>query len=107
MELIDGKAVSEHALRLVIDPDKIDPKYVFCYLNTAHGKRVLESLAYGSVIITLGEEFVANIDLPLLSKEAQDTISAKIKRYSSLLDEATRLENEAVSLVEAEIEKWN
>lgn len=106
-DTLNGKAVSEHALRLVIDPDKIDPNYVFCYLNTAHGKRVLESLAYGSVIITLGEEFVANIDLPLLSKEAQDTISAKIKQYSSLLDEATRLENEAVSLVEAEIEKWN
>ena len=106
-DTLNGKAVSEHALRLVIDPDKINPNYVFCYLNTAHGKRVLESLAYGSVIITLGEEFVANIDLPLLSKEAQDTISAKIKQYSSLLDEATRLENEAVSLVEAEIEKWN
>lgn len=106
-DTLNGKAVSEHALRLVIDPDKMDPKYVFCYLNTAHGKRVLESLAYGSVIITLGEEFVANIDLPLLSKEAKDTISAKIKQYSSLLDEATRLENEAVSLVEAEIEKWN
>lgn len=106
-ETLNGKAVSEHALRLVIDPDKMDPKYVFCYLNTSHGKRVLESLAYGSVIITLGEESVANIDLPLLPQEAKDEISAKIGQYSTLLDEATRLENEAVSLVETEIDKWN
>ena len=106
-ETLNGKAVSEHALRLVIDSNKIDPRYVFCYFNTKHGKRLLESLAYGSVIITLGEEFVRNIDLPLLSIETQKSISNTIGQYTMMLDEATRLENEAIGLVESEIEKWN
>lgn len=104
---LNGKAVSEHALRLVIDKSKIDPKYVFCYLNTKHGKRLLESLAYGSVIITLGEDLVGNVDLPLLPGDTYAEIVNLISNYSTNLDEATRLENEAVSLVEAEIEKWN
>ena len=106
-EILDGKAVSEHALRLVIDADKISPQYVFCYLNTQHGKRTLESLAYGSVIITLGEEFVADIDLPIIATDKINRITELIKTYQELIDKSTHLENNAVSMVESEIEKWN
>lgn len=106
-EILDGKAVSEHALRLVIDADKISPQYVFCYLNTQHGKRTLESLAYGSVIITLGEEFVADIDLPIIATDKINRITELIKTYQELIDKSTLLENNAVSMVESEIEKWN
>lgn len=106
-EILDGKAVSEHALRLVIDADKISPQYVFCYLNTQHGKRTLESLAYGSVIITLGEEFVADIDLPIIATDKINRITELIKTYQEFIDKSTLLENNAVSMVESEIEKWN
>ena len=105
-DILDGKAVSEHALRLVIDADKIAPQYIFCYLNTQHGKRVLESLSYGSVIITLGEEFVADIDLPIISQDKIERISELVRMYQELIDKATYLENSAVDLVESEIEKW-
>lgn len=80
---------------------------MFCYLNTQHGKRTLESLAYGSVIITLGEEFVADIDLPIIAIDKINRITELIKTYQELIDKSTLLENDAVSMVESEIEKWN
>lgn len=100
-------AVSEHAMRLRIAEGEITPEYIFCYFNTNEGKRYLENLAYGSVIITLGEEFVGDIDLPILSDDVQKEITKLIKDYSKKIDTAIELENKATSLIELEIEKWN
>ena len=100
-------AVSEHAMRLRIAEGEITPEYIFCYFNTKEGKRYLENLAYGSVIITLGEEFVGDIDLPILSDDAQREITKHIRDYSIKIDTAIELENKATNLIEAEIEKWN
>lgn len=100
-------AVSEHAMRLRIAEGEITPEYIFCYFNTKEGKRYLENLAYGSVIITLGEEFIGDIDLPILSDDAQREITKHIRDYSIKIDTAIELENKATNLIEAEIEKWN
>lgn len=106
-DTLNRKAVSEHALRLVIDESQIDPKYIFCYLNTTHGKRVLEALSYGSVIITLGEEFVGDIDIPILSTETQGKINEAIGKYSYCMDKSILFDNQAVKLIEKCIEDNN
>ena len=106
-DTLNGCAVSEHAMRLRLFPQTISPEYVFCYFNTKEGKCYLESLAYGSVIITLGEEFVGNIDLPILDENIQQEIYTDIAQYTSKLDKATHLENMAIKIVESEIEKWS
>lgn len=103
---LDNCAVSEHALRLVINKERIAPEYVFCYLNTKHGKSSLEIAAYGSVIITLNEEYVSNIGLPILPEEKQKQIVDKIATYVAYMDKATLLETQAIHLVENEIESW-
>ena len=106
-EQLNGAAVSEHALRLRVDASKIDPNYVFCYLITVHGRHVLESLPYGSVIITLGEEYVADIDLPIVPIETQKEVSKLIRESTEKQDLAARKERIATFLVEQEIEKWS
>ena len=104
--VLSGSAISEHALRLVIDNDKIAPEYVYCYLNTQQGKRLMECSAYGSVIITLNEDYVGNILLPILDKTEMGIITDKMKEHSEKIDDATIKENQAISLVEKEIESW-
>lgn len=106
-DLLNGKAVSEHALRLVLDKNKVNPSYVFAYMNTEEGRELLQSLAYGSVIITLGEGFVADVDLPILDEEVQKEIIRKIDEYVRLADNAAEKESLAISLVEKEIDGWN
>lgn len=104
--VLSGSAISEHALRLVIDSDKMAPEYVYCYLNTQQGKRLMECSAYGSVIITLNEDYVGNILLPILDKAEMSQITNKIGEHSEKNDEAIIKENQAIQLVEKEIESW-
>lgn len=106
-EDLDGAAISEHALRLRIDDAKVAPEYIFAYLNTWQGQRKLKNAAYGSVIITLGEDFVGEIAVPVIDAETYDRIILLIREYSRLLDEATSKEATAISLIEEEIETWS
>ena len=99
-------AISEHALRLVIDKSKISPNYVFCFLNTKYGLRTMEASSFGSVIITLNEELIGNIELPILPENDQQFIIDRIESYIFKMDEATKAENQAIDLIEKEIESW-
>lgn len=101
-----NSAVSEHALRLEIDDTKMSPEYIFCYLKTKQGKAYMEVSAFGSVIITLNEELIGNIEVPILNDNDRETIISKIKIYIEKLDLATLKENQAIQLVEKEIEQW-
>jgi type I restriction enzyme S subunit len=103
---LSNTAISEHALKLVIDKDKILPNYVYCYLKTTHGKKCLEASSFGSVIITLNEDLIGNIDLPILDKETMSIINEKIENYISKMDLSTLKENQAIDLIEKEIELW-
>ena len=104
---LSGVAVSEHAMKLVIDSNKISPEYVFAYFMTEHGHDALQILPYGSVIVTLGEDFLADVDLPLIEKSKMDSIIQFVSAYIEKQDNSVDLENRAISMVEAEIEKWN
>ena len=99
-------AISEHALRLVIDSEKISPKYVFCFLKTKYGMKCMEASSFGSVIITLNEDLIGNIDLPLLEDKHQEIINNKVELFLQKMDEATLKENQAINLIENEIEQW-
>jgi type I restriction enzyme S subunit len=103
---LSSTAISEHALRLVIDKEKISPNYVFCYLKTTHGKRCLEASSFGSVIITLNEDLIGNIDVPMLELETMNSINVMIDKYISKIDSSTKKENIAIDLIEKEIESW-
>lgn len=103
---LKGSAVSEHAMRLIVDENKITPEYVFAYFCTKQGKDSLAILPYGSVIVTLGEEFLGDVDLPLLSDEKQKKITELVQTYTQNNDLAVANENKAITMVEEEIEKW-
>ncbi|HMR89558.1 MAG TPA: restriction endonuclease subunit S [Saprospiraceae bacterium] len=103
---LSGIAISEHALRLVIDMDKISPNYVFCFLKTKWGMRSMEASSFGSVIITLNEDLIGNIDIPILSDQDQKHINEKIENYIRKMDKSTLKENQAIDLIEKEIESW-
>ena len=106
-DTLDNVAVSEHAMKLGIDASKIAPEYVFAYFKTKQGQNSLQILPYGSVIITLGEEFLGNVDLPIIPEDCIVKVVDLIKEYVTKNDQAIELENKAINTVEKEIEKWN
>ena len=103
---LSGVAVSEHAMRLVIDSSIMSPEYVFAYFMTKHGHDALQVLPYGSVIVTLGEDFLADVDLPIIDKGKMDSIIQFVSNYIEKQDKSVELENLAIFKVETEIEKW-
>jgi type I restriction enzyme S subunit len=105
-EDLENVAISEHALRLVVDSSKISPQYVFCYLKTSHGMKSMEASSFGSVIITLNEDLIANIQLPILEEESQNFIEQQIQKYQSKNDSATLKETQAIQFIENEISIW-
>ena len=104
---LSGVAVSEHAMRLVVDANIISPEYVFAYFMTKHGHDALQVLPYGSVIVTLGEDFLADVDLPILDQSKINSITEHICSYIEKQDLSIEKENKAIRMVEEEIEKWN
>lgn len=105
-DYLNNVAISEHALRLRIDSKLISPNYVFTYLKTKVGLKAMEASAFGSVIITLNEELIADIDLPILSKDIALNIDNLIDDYLIKLDSSTDKENQAINLIEKEIDAW-
>ena len=103
---LSNVAISEHALRLIINSDKISPNYVFAFLKTNMGLKAIEASAFGSVIITLNEDLIGNIDLPILTEELQKLISDKVEEYISFSDKSVVKENQAIALIEKEIDLW-
>ena len=103
---LSNVAVSEHALRLIINSDKISPNYVFAFLKTNMGLKAMEASAFGSVIITLNEDLIGNIDLPILTEELQKLISDKVEEYIFLSNKSVMKENQAIALIEKEIDLW-
>ena len=99
-------AISEHALRLTIDKNKISPLYVFVFLKSHIAQFRMNFSAYGSVIITLNETMIGDIRIPILPKEQMDLVIALAESYKNKLSEAAEKENEAIRLIEEEIEKW-
>lgn len=104
---IDGYAVSEDAIRVVLkDGAQISNKYLFAFLKSSIGKSSLLSGSYGSVIVHLNESYIGDVKVPLLDDSIIKTIESKVAKHLENINEAILKENEAIDLVEKEIESW-
>ena len=59
----DGVAMSEHIIRIIPDPDKLDPAYLQVFLRTKHCQEQLAKGVFGSVIDEITPEFIGGIEL--------------------------------------------
>ena len=104
---ISGYAVSEDAIRVVLKEDaEISNEYLFAFLKSPIGKSSLLSGSYGSVILHLNESYIGDIKVPILAKTFTEEIEAKVSKHLANMNEAILKENQAIALVEKEIESW-
>lgn len=99
-------AVNEHSLRVIIDEDKISPYYVFGYLSHPKIKEYIRAGIYGSAILTINQDYLETLKIPLLSTHLTKQISDSILTYKKCKEEACMLEFEAINLIEKEIDSW-
>lgn len=77
-----------------INDDRICNEYVAIFLNTEIGKKLLNSLQRGAVIMNINSNDLNSIDIPLVSLEEQDKLITKYNdeynEYISMLDKITK-----------------
>lgn len=99
-------AINQHSIRVIIDEQRISPHYVYGFLSYPKVKKYLRAGIYGSAILTINEDFMERIKVPILSSETMNDISNYVQFYQQQKEEACKLEFKAISLIEQEIESW-
>ncbi len=76
----DGFAMSEHVIRIVPDPEKLDPTYLLAFLRTRSCKDQLSRGVFGSVIDEITPEFVGGIEILIpRSTEIVNRIATQVR----------------------------
>ena len=102
----EGKLLSE-VIGIFNCKSEEDAAYLYVFLSSKIGFRLLRNMASGTNLMYPIWSLMKNIPVPMCSKEDKKDISSKVLSAFDKRGLADSKENEAISLVEAEIEKWN
>ena len=109
-----GMAGSQHFMRVVPDPDKILPGYLYAYLSSRFGMPLVVGGTYGAIIQHIEPHHIADLPVPLFGDEIAATVHRKIDEaarlrdeYQSQVREATRLFFSAVGLKDITSAEWH
>jgi len=97
-------AASQHILRLV--PSKVLSGYLYAFLSSEIGKEIITSYTYGSVIPQIEPHHISRIPIPIVDKDIELQIHELVMKYVENIELSKIKENQAIQLVEKEIEQW-
>ncbi|MBR4574112.1 MAG: restriction endonuclease subunit S [Lachnospiraceae bacterium] len=92
--------VSEHAIRLECVES---PGYVYCYLKSRVGQKLIQSKVYGAVVSQIEPEHLADIPVPNAPNEIKSKINDLIMQSYDLRDESNALIDQAQALLVKEL----
>lgn len=77
----DGFAMSEHVIRIIPNPAKLDPFYLLAYLRTKRCQEQIKRGVFGSVIDEISPEAISNLEVPIpLDKKILRDVAAKMRK---------------------------
>lgn len=88
---MEGLACSEDVLRVVPDPEKIPPGYLYAYLSSKFGVPLIVSGTYGAIIQHIEPEHIADLVVPRLGEKLEQQAHELVQRAASLRVEASQL----------------
>ncbi len=84
-DLMAGKMVTEHVIRVICDSDLVDPYYVFAYLASQKvGKILMEKGIYASVVDHLTPDFIGSIPIVRLKFEKEKEIAKTVRKAEKM-----------------------
>jgi type I restriction enzyme S subunit len=95
----EGYAGSEHIIRVCPDENKIDPGYLYAYLNCEYGYCGITQLRHGALIDEIDPSDLGKILVPTPSGPQQNEIGNLVRKAFELRAEAIKLEDEAQELL--------
>ncbi|MFH0814897.1 MAG: restriction endonuclease subunit S, partial [Candidatus Falkowbacteria bacterium] len=100
---MDGWTANQHALR-VIPTEEVNPGYLYAWLASDYGYRLLTRYSYGSVILEIDRWMLGAVPVPLPDIAVRNEIGDLVLRANNLRDEAWHLERKAISEIEEIVE---
>lgn len=97
---ISNYAISDHCIRIVPAPTKIDNGYLYAFLSSKLGQLLIDQGRYASVIETISHTRLGEIPIPVPSLEKQKQIGDLVRQS----EKARELANEKRDLAIAKIE---
>ena len=101
---LDGACLSDHVIRLNFKSFS-DACWAYSFLKSKSGEVLLQSLATGTMIPFITPERLKMLEIPAPDTR-KDEITSLIEEYLSKRSRGNNKENEAIRLIEEEIEKW-
>lgn len=89
--------MSEHVIRIIPDPKKLDPHYLLAFLRTNHAQEIIKRGVFGSVIDEITPEFIGDIEIPIpQSRKAVAAIADKVRQAEGSRENSIQLHLDAV-----------
>jgi hypothetical protein len=111
---MNGMACSEDVLRVVPDPDKILPGYLYAYLSSKFGVPQVVGETYGSIITHIEPHHIAGLPVPRLGSDIEETVHNNIicaanlrSEYQLQIKEATAKLFSSVGLRDITAAEWH
>jgi restriction endonuclease S subunit len=98
---------SQDIIRVDCKQDELlTSEYIFAYLRLPFAYEFIQSLKYGSVIERIEPFHVDQIPVIMPSKELSKLVTERITRYKENIYSAFCQENQAIQLIEKELNQW-
>lgn len=102
----EGKLLSE-VIGIFECKTEFDAAYLQVFLSSKVGFRLLRTMACGTNLMYPMWTFLKDIPVPLCDKESYERIAGLVLSAYDKNGLSNSLENEAIQIIEDEIEKWN
>lgn len=104
-EELEGQLISGEFIRMKTN-DKVPSGYLYSWLSSDYGFRFIRKTQSGTKLCRPIQELLKDIPVPILSSDQMTEIDTLVKKAQTMLFQALNKENEAIDLVEKEIESW-
>jgi len=94
-----GMACSEDVMRVVPDPERILPGYLYAYLSSRYGVPMIVSGTYGAVIQHIEPRHIADLPVPRLGEAIEREAHNLVSEAARLRAEASSIHQKAIALL--------
>lgn len=88
---MDGMAGSQHFMRVVPDPEKILPGYLYAYMSSRFGVPIVVGGTYGAIIQHIEPGHIANLPVPRLGDRVEQRAHELVSRAATARSKAIEL----------------
>jgi type I restriction enzyme S subunit len=85
---MEDTAISQDVLKVVPDPNRIPPGYLYAFLRTKYGIPIIVGGTFGSIIVHIEAENIASLPVPRLGDEAEQNVGQLIGKSAELISDA-------------------